>query len=324
VLRFLLRRLLGYVVLCLVVVFGTYLLSAATFDPISLLQHHQPPPPPATIQDKIHQLRLDVPVLPRFLGWFGGALRGDFGSTVYGESISADVWNRAATSLRLFALGTLVGVVFGVVVGVVSAVRQYRVSDYVFTFGSYILIATPVFVLGTLLKFGAIKLNLATGSDFLVFEGEVSPGFTGGFGAELGDRLRHLILPTLTIGLGLVATYSRYQRNAMLDVLGSDFLRTARAKGLTRGRALVRHGLRTALIPMATLFAYAFATMIIGGPFTEHIFDWHGMGEWMITGISTQDANLTSTVTLFIAVCVLASGLLADLAYAALDPRVRI
>jgi peptide/nickel transport system permease protein len=87
---------------------------------------------------------------------------------------------------------------------------------------------------------------------------------------------------------------------------------------------LVRHGLRTALIPMATLFAYAFGTMIVGGPFTEHIFDWHGMGNWLIAGIDTQDADLTSTVTLFMAVCVLASGLLADLAYAALDPRVRL
>jgi peptide/nickel transport system permease protein len=243
---------------------------------------------------------------------------------VFGNPINQDLWTRALTSLRLFGLGTLIGVVFGVLVGVVSAIRQYRVTDYVATFGSFVLIAMPVFVLGTLLKFGAIKLNQLTGSDFLVFEGEVTPGFTGSFGAELGDRLRHLILPTLAIALGLVAYYSRYQRNAMLDVLGSDFLRTARAKGLRRRRALFRHGLRTALIPMATLFAYGFGTLIVGGPFTEHIFDWHGMGEWLITGIGTQDANLTTTVTLFVAVCVLLSGLLADLAYAALDPRVRI
>jgi peptide/nickel transport system permease protein len=324
VITFLLRRLANYVVLCLVVVFLTYLLASLTFDPIALLVHHQPPPPQATIDDKIRALRLDQPIPTRFFEWFGGALHGNFGNDVYGSPISQNVWTRAMTSLRLFGLGTLIGVVFGVLVGVISAIRQYRVTDYVATFTSFVLIAMPVFVLGTLLKFGAIKLNELTGSDFLVFEGEVTPGFTGSFGAELGDRLRHLILPTLAIALGLVAYYSRYQRNAMLDVLGSDFLRTARAKGLRRQRALYRHGLRTALIPMATLFAYGFGTLIVGGPFTEHIFDWHGMGEWLITGISSQDANLTTTVTLFVAVCVLLSGLLADLAYAALDPRVRI
>ena len=321
---FLLRRLANYVVLCFVVVFLTYLLASLTFDPIALLVHHQPPPPQAVINDKIRQLHLNQPIPQRFVEWFGGVLHGDFGNDVFGNPINQDLWTRALTSLRLFGLGTLIGVVFGVLVGVVSAIRQYRVTDYVATFGSFVLIAMPVFVLGTLLKFGAIKLNQLTGSDFLVFEGEVTPGFTGSFGAELGDRLRHLILPTLAIALGLVAFYSRYQRNAMLDVLGSDFLRTARAKGLRRRRALYRHGLRTALIPMATLFAYGFGTLIVGGPFTEHIFDWHGMGEWLITGIGTQDANLTTTVTLFVAVCVLLSGLLADLAYAALDPRVRI
>ncbi len=321
---FLLRRLANYVVLCFVVVFLTYLLASLTFDPIALLVHHQPPPPQAVINDKIRQLHLNQPIPQRFVEWFGGVLHGDFGNDVFGNPISQDLWTRALTSLRLFGLGTLIGVVFGVLVGVVSAIRQYRVTDYVATFGSFVLIAMPVFVLGTLLKFGAIKLNQLTGSDFLVFEGEVTPGFTGSFGAELGDRLRHLILPTLAIALGLVAYYSRYQRNAMLDVLGSDFLRTARAKGLRRRRALYRHGLRTALIPMATLFAYGFGTLIVGGPFTEHIFDWHGMGEWLIIGIGAQDANLTTTVTLFVAVCVLLSGLLADLAYAALDPRVRI
>ena len=321
---FLLRRLANYVVLCFVVVFLTYLLASLTFDPIALLVHHQPPPPQTVINDKIRQLHLDQPIPTRFVEWFGGVLHGDFGNDVFGNPINQDLWTRALTSLRLFGLGTLIGVVFGVLVGVASAIRQYRVTDYVATFGSFVLIAMPVFVLGTLLKFGAIKLNQLTGSDFPVFEGEVTPGFTGSFGAELGDRLRHLILPTLAIALGLVAYYSRYQRNAMLDVLGSDFLRTARAKGLRRRRALYRHGLRTALIPMATLFAYGFGTLIVGGPFTEHIFDWHGMGEWLITGIGTQDANLTATVTLFVAVCVLLSGLLADLAYAALDPRVRI
>ncbi len=322
--RFLLRRLVNYVVLCFLAVFFTYWLSSLTFDPIALLESHRPPPPAATIADKIRDLHLDQPIVPRFLTWFGGVLHGNFGNTVYGSAISPDVLERAGVSFRLFLFGTIFAVVFGVLVGVSGAIRQYRFSDYVSTFLSYILIAAPVFVIGTLLKFGATELNYFTGSDFLQFTGDSTPGFTGSFGAELLDRFRHLILPTLAISLPGVAYYSRYQRNSMLDVLGADFLRTAAAKGLTRRKALYKHGLRVALIPMAALFTYGFATMITGGPFTERIFGWYGMGDWLITGIQTQDTNLTATVTLFVAVCVLVSGLLADLAYAALDPRIRI
>ena len=105
------------------------------------------------------------------------------------------------------------------------------------------------------------------------------------------DRARHIVLPTLTLALGAAASFSRYQRNAMLDVLGEDFIRTARAKGLTRRRALFKHGLRTALIPLATLFAYGVSGLVVGAVFVEKIFGWHGMGEWVVEGISSQDTQ---------------------------------
>jgi len=121
-----------------------------------------------------------------------------------------------------------------------------------------------------------------------------------------------------------IAFYGRYQRNAMLDVLGSDFLRTARAKGLSRSRALIRHGLRTALIPMATFFAYEFALLFVGATFTERLFGWHGMGEYFVESVTKNDVNSVAGVTLFVGVLVLVAGFLSDLAYAALDPRVRV
>ena len=134
----------------------------------------------------------------------------------------------------------------------------------------------------------------------------------------------HLVLPTLGIVLSQVAFYSRYQRNSFLDVMGSDFLRTAQAKGLHRRTALIKHGLRTALIPMATFFAYSFGLLLTGAVFTEKIFGWHGMGEWFIDSINNNDVNVVAAVTVFSAVLILLAGLLSDLAYAALDPRVRI
>jgi peptide/nickel transport system permease protein len=179
-----------------------------------------------------------------------------------------------------------------------------------------------VFLLAVFLKFGALNLNQASGTTLLYYTGEYTPGLQAGFWGTALDRAQHFVLPTLAVILPQVAFYSRYQRSAMLDVLSSDFLRTAQAKGLSRRRALVKHGLRTALIPMTTFFAYQFGLLLTGAVFTETIFAWHGMGEWFVESIRTNDVNAVAAVTLFAAVLVLLSGLAADLAYSALDPRV--
>jgi peptide/nickel transport system permease protein len=322
--RFLARRLVNYIVLCIIATFLAYTLASLSFRPLSALENRQPPPPPATIAAKAAELNLDEPIPQRFLTWASGVVRGDFGKTVVSAPIADQILPRAGTSLRLFLAGTLIGVTLGVLVGVTSAIRQYKISDYLATFLSFVLLSTPVFVLGTLLKVAWLPVNLAAGTQILYFTGETTAGFQGTFWESTLDRLQHLVLPTIAIALGQIALYSRYQRSAMLDVLGSDFLRTAQAKGLTRRRALFSHGLRTALIPMATLFAFGFGLLITGGVFTERIFGWFGMGDWLIVGVQDQDANIVATVTLFVAVCVLVSGWLADVLYAALDPRVRI
>ncbi|GGM41925.1 putative peptide transport permease protein [Longimycelium tulufanense] len=321
---FLIRRLANYVLLCLVATFLAYALASLTFDPLARLAERNPPPPAAVVESMRQELRLDEPVPQRFASWFGGVVRGDFGRTVTGQTISDELGRRIGVSLRLFLLGTVVGVAAGVLVGMVGAVRQHRPADYLGTLFAFVLLSMPTFLVGTLLKFGGLQLNLAAGTTLVYFTGEYDPGLRGGWGSALVDRLQHLVLPTLTIALHQIAYYSRYQRSAMLDVLGSEFLRTARAKGLTRRQALLRHGLRTALVPMATLFAFGFGLLVTGSVFTERIFGWYGMGDWLVYGIEQQDTNIVATVTLFVAVMVLVSGWLADVLYAVLDPRVRI
>jgi peptide/nickel transport system permease protein len=321
---FLARRLANYLVLCLVATFLAFTLASLTFSPLGQLQGRNPPPPPAVIAAKRAELRLDDPIPARFLSWMGGVLHGDFGTTVTGQPITDELYSRVGVSLRLFLIGTVLGIVVGVLIGVVSAIRQYRASDYVATLSSFVILSTPVFLIGTLLKFGGLQLNSASGTTVLYFTGEATPGFEGSWSAGLVDRLAHLVLPTLAIALTQIALYSRYQRSAMLDVLGSDFLRTAQAKGLTRRKALFKHGLRTALIPMATLFGFGFGLLITGGVFTERIFGWYGMGDWLVDGVTQDDTNVVATVTLFIAVMVLISGWLSDVLYAALDPRIRV
>ena len=174
-----------------------------------------------------------------------------------------------------------------------------------------------------LYKNGGIALNDALGFTgdvkLLYTTGEITPGLEFWSRQGLLDRAAHLVLPSLVLITTAIAFYGRYQRNAMLDVLGSDFLRTARAKGLRRSRALVKHGLRTALIPMATFFAYQFALLFVGATFTERIFGWHGMGEYFVDSIIKNDVNSVAAVTLFVAVLVLIAGFLADLAYALLE-----
>jgi peptide/nickel transport system permease protein len=322
--RFLVRRLVNYVALCLVATFLAFSLAALTFDPVGRLMERNPPPPQSVIDAKRAELHLDEPIPTRFVTWLGGVVQGDFGRTTVNTSVSEELPRRAGVSLRLFLIGTIVGITLGVIVGVAGAIRQYKFSDYFSTLFSFVILSTPVFLLGLLLKYGALEINSAVGAQVLVFTGETSPGFQGSFGAALLDRLQHLVLPTITIALGQIAYYSRYQRSAMLDVLGSDFLRTAQAKGLTRRKALYKHGLRTALVPMATLFAFGFGLLITGGVFTERIFGWFGMGDWLVYGIQQDDINITATVTLFVAVLVLISGWLSDVFYALLDPRVRL
>jgi peptide/nickel transport system permease protein len=186
----------------------------------------------------------------------------------------------------------------------------------------------PVVVLAVLLKNAGIGLNNALGftgeTKLLYTVGEITPGLDPWSWSGLANRAAHLALPSLALTIMAVAFYSRYQRNAMLDVLSSDFLRTAQAKGLRRWRALVTHGLRTALIPMATFFAYQFALLFVGATFTERVFGWHGMGEYFVDAVTRNDINSVAGVTLFVAVLVLIAGFLSDLAYAALDPRVRV
>jgi len=321
---FLTRRLLNYIVLLALASLLVFLLASWQFDPLENLESRNPRPPNTVIEAKAAELNLDKPVLVQYGLWASGAVRGDFGTTVGGQPVSDELWRRIGVSLRLLVIGSVVGTIIGVVIGAWSAVRQYRLSDRVITVLSLLVISTPVFVMANLLILVALGANTSLGVRLFEFTGETSPDAVGGAWNQFVDRLQHLVLPTFTLALAGMAGYSRYQRNAMLDVLGQDFIRTARAKGLTRRQALFKHGLRTALIPMATMFAYSFAGLFTGAVFTEKIFGWHGMGEWFVQGVTTQDINIIAAIVVFAGVTVLLAGLLSDIIYAALDPRVRV
>ncbi|WP_113701271.1 ABC transporter permease [Nonomuraea lactucae] len=322
--KYLLRRLAMNVILIAVAASLAYMLAATTMNPRAAYQGRRPPVPETVIDATLDTYNLNdkTPLLQRYTTWAAGVATGDFGRTWNGGSVNDEMGRRIGVSLRLLFVGTLVGFALGVALGALSAVKQYRPSDRVIGVASFTIMAIPVFVLATLLAVATYSMNRALGFTLIEYTGEYNPRLTGW--DQWLNRLNHLVLPTISLSLGAIAFYSRIQRNMMLDVLNQDFVRTAMAKGLPRRTALVKHALRTALIPSATYFAFAFGTLLTGATFTEKIFAWHGMGAWLIDSINQNDVNAVAAVSLFAAACVLAAAFLSDLLVAALDPRVRV
>jgi ABC-type dipeptide/oligopeptide/nickel transport systems, permease components len=264
------------------------------------------------------------PVAERYWRWLTSVFTSwDWGVTPTGLSVNELLSVRIWVSVRLISIGSFVGIIGGVALGAWSATRQHKISDHLVSILCLIIISTPVIVMGTLLQIGATKFNQATGLNFFEFMGET--GRIGNYpGAELVNRLQHLLLPTISMSLVGIATYSRYQRNLMLDTLGADYVRTARAKGLRKSQAVRRHALRTALVPMATYFAFVIAGLFTGAAITERIFGWHGMGAYSVESITGQDINGTVAVVAFSAACTFFGLMLSDIFTVAVDPRVRV
>lgn len=325
---FTIRRLISSVFVLLASSILVFLLASSTADPTAPFRTRQPPPPPEFFADFKHRLGLDEPLPVRYWNWLTGVLHGDFGKNVAGNAIAPDLFHRLGVTARMVAGAMIIAVILAIIVGVLTAVRQYKFSDYFFTVLSYLLIALPVFWFAALLKeFVAIKFNDLTGHHWLWTFGEEQPGIsTFGTTREIFiDRFQHLILPTISLASLSYAGWSRFQRAAMLDVLGSDYMRLARAKGLPWRRVLIRHGLRNALIPLTTVVALGVGLILGGAVLTERVFVWHGMGEYLLMdGLGKQDVNVLLGWLLVSAFFVVVFNLIADLLYAVLDPRIRL
>jgi peptide/nickel transport system permease protein len=325
--RFMLGRLVNYLVLTFIATSVAYFLAAATMNPEGNYLHREPHPTIASIDTTLTRYNLNphTPVIVRYGRWVDGiVLHGNLGRTWDGASIDAGIAQRSVVSLRLLLAGSIIGTAAGVAVGAWNAVRQYRASDQISTFLSFLVNSMTVIVIALILEQLAILLNRAAGTNIVNYTGDSTPGVHQNAWHTLLDDLSHQAVPTVALILMTMATVSRYQRSVMLDVLGSDFVRTARAKGLRRRTALVRHALRCALIPSATLFAYTLVTLFTGATLMEIIFGWHGMGEWAVTTIDENDINTVAAIACFTSVLVLAAGMVSDLFVAILDPRVRV
>jgi len=324
VLTYTIRRLLVSIPVVVASTFIVFLLVTLSGDPLANLKGRNPPPSPEVVAVEAARLHLDQPVLQRYWTWITGVVHGDFGPSVRTNvDIGHEIVARFGVTLRLIALAVILALLLAVVVGVVSAVKQYSGIDYGFTFAAFLFLSMPSFWFAVLLKQGGISLNNLLGGQVVSTIGEKSVVVEGGTWAQLTDAAGHLVLPTISLALISFGAWSRFQRASMLDVLNSDYVLFARAKGLSRRRVVVRHALRTALIPMATITALDFASLISGAVITETVFQWRGLGDFLVTSINQRDAYAVLAWLLVVAVAVIVFNLIADLLYALLDPRIR-
>jgi len=330
VVTFIVRRLLIAIPILLLSSFAVFLMVAAAGDPLDELRLRNPPPTAEQIHSIEERLNLDKPLIERYRIWISDVvLRQDLGTDNKGQEVSTQLTRSLGVTMRLVIVSLAVAVSIALVIGVLTAVFQYSWFDHGITFVSFLFYSLPIFWLGVLLKeFVAIPLNdwlesLGFGR-FIGTVQERTPNFEGNFGDTMYDRVGHLILPAVTIVVVSFAQYSRFTRASMLDVLKSDYVRTAQAKGISGTRVIFRHALRNALIPVVTVVALDFSAVLAGAVVTETVFQWRGMGTLFTNAVRFLDVNIVLAWLLISATLVVIFNLVADILYAFLDPRIRL
>ena len=323
---FVIRRIFISIPILIASTMITFILVKVSGDPLSYLKLRNPRPSQAVIDQAAHRLYLDHSWPAQYVHRISQlVLHGNWGPAVLGnDSISSEVLHAMFVTGRLVSASVVISVTLAVVTGVISAVKQYSLIDYSTTTLGFIFLSMPTFWFAILLKQAGIWYNKKTGSDTFFTIGDRSVFLTDNSPwAHFKDVAGHLVLPTIVLGLAGYAAWSRFTRASMLEVLNSDYVRLARAKGLKSRTVLVRHALRTALIPLTTVTALDIAALLGGAIVTETVFQWHGMGYLFITALTNLDFNVMLGWLLVTAMIVILFNLIADLLYGVLDPRIR-
>ena len=304
----------------------TFFLAWGFLDPRSNYVGRRPPLSPEQIDNVLIPRNLSdtVPLIERWWNWFSGILiRWDWGVSPTGQSVNEQVSYRMWVSAELVLGATIIAAVLGIWLGVYPASRQYNLADRNGQATSIITMNVNIIVAGLAVVLLAISLNEWTGVRIFYVTGSSSPGVTGFF-PVLVDTLQHLTLPTIALVIVGYAQYHFLQRSLLLDNINADYVRTARAKGLTKAQAVRKHALRTSLIPVATQVAFTIPTIFTGAILTERIFAWQGMGRYFLDTINNNDINGVVAVAAFGAVLTAIGAVLADIIVVVLDPRVRV
>jgi len=264
-----------------------------------------------------HRLGLDLPLPAQYLAWAGEVLKGNLGySTQYNRiAVAKLLADRIGPTALLMGLGFAIAIVLGIATGTIAAVRRNSALDVGLAVVAFIGLSSPAFLNALLGLFVfSVWLHWAPSG------GMSTPGMP----QTAWGLLQHLLLPALLLALGQTALIMRYMRASLTEVLTQDYVRTARAKGVRPFFVVARHALRPAMLPVVTLIGASLGTAVGGAVFIESVFNWPGMGLMLINAVEARDYPVIMGATLLVGVCVLLANLLADLAYAAIDPRVRL
>lgn len=301
-----------------------FVVVTASGDPLTELRERQPPVPESAIQAEEVRLGLDQNPVQRYLGWITGIASGDFGpSVIVTRDIGDELMSRIGVTMRLVVVAIAIAFVLAFVIGTVSALYRRRLPDLVLTPMTFLFLAMPSFWLAVLLKHWAVATNNATGYQIFATVGANSVPPPQGFWAVLTDTAAHLVLPTIVLALMHAAVWNRYQRTAVTESLTSDHLRFGVLKGLSRSRLVSHYAVRPALVPVVTIIALDLPLLLSGAIVTETVFQWRGMGDFLLESIQLRDVNSVLAWLLIAAGAVIIFNLIADLLYAAIDPRVR-
>ena len=313
--RYIQRRLFINIPLLLIVTMLSFLLLQATpGDPLSAYV-----PPDATLSEEQRdalreRFGLDKPRPQRYLIWRGEAVQGNLGvRSRTGQDVLGMIGGRMGPTLLLMVTALVIGVSLGLLLGILTAIKRNTAIDMALSSTALFGISVPVYLAGLVgLYIFSVRLGwFPTG------------GYTTSGDGSLLDRVHHLILPALVIAIQYVASTMRYTRSSLIEALSQDYVRTAYAKGLRYRPVVLRHGLRNALIPIATIIGTYIPNLLAGAVFIETIFTWPGMGRLFVESVNARDYPVVMGLTLILAIIILTANLLTDLTYALIDPRIR-
>ncbi len=284
----------------------------ARLDPAILAEMQRNP---EILEQRRHALGLDQPVPVRYAIWLAGVVQGDFGYSITSHTpIATEIGKRMGPTVLLMGTAIAIALLLGIPFGILSALRQYSWLDYVLTTFTMLMSSAPSFVLGL----GAIYI-FAVGLHLLPSGGMQTLGKPETF----QDLMAHIILPASVLGLGAAAPLLRYTRASMLEVLNSEYVVTARAKGLESRTVILRHAFRNSLIPIITVVGLLLPELVAGAVITEQVFAWPGMGQLAVRAASARDPALMMGVVLVVGTAVIVTNIVVDALYARVDPRIR-
>jgi len=274
-----------------------------------------------------HNFGLDRPAYVQYLAWLGAYVRGDWGwSTMNSTPVTVAILQRLPATIELMGVSLAVSLVIGLAFGILAAVKPYSLWDYFVTTFAFFGMSMPTFWFAIILQivFAVAGVHFRIPfSDYRIDFNLPSAGRYDTDGGGFVDGLRHLILPVTVLSLIQIATWSRFTRASMQEVLHTDYMRTAAAKGLGFWKIIFKHGLKNALMPVVTVLALTLPGVVGGALITETIFAWPGAGRLFYTALQQQDFSLLMGYLVLISVLVVIFNLVADLAYGWLDPRVK-